>query len=124
MIQIHAAHGYLLNQALSPGFNLRRDEYGGNIRSRSRLLLEVYRAIRNTVGRGYPVLVKMNCRDFIENGLSLEDSLKAAALLSEAGIDAIELSGGMSKSGKLSPSRLGIAVRIACVRKARRFPMP
>jgi 2,4-dienoyl-CoA reductase-like NADH-dependent reductase (Old Yellow Enzyme family) len=107
-VQIHSAHGYLLNQTLSPAFNLRHDDYGGNIHNRSRLLLEVYRAIRITVGQSYPVLVKMNSQDFIENGLSLEDSLITAALLAEAGIDAIELSGGMSTSGKLSPSRTGI----------------
>jgi 2,4-dienoyl-CoA reductase-like NADH-dependent reductase (Old Yellow Enzyme family) len=107
-VQIHSAHGYLLSQFLSPLFNRRRDEYGGEIANRVRIHLEILRAIRDTVGESYPVLVKMNCRDFAEGGLSLEDSLRAAAMLVDAGLDAIELSGGLLTSRKLSPSRTGI----------------
>lgn len=107
-VQIHSAHGYLLSQFLSPAFNLRQDEYGGDIRNRARIHLEVYHAIRKTVGKDYPVLIKMNCRDFIENGLSLEDSLQAGKLLADAGLDAIELSGGLVTGGRRSPSRPGI----------------
>jgi 2,4-dienoyl-CoA reductase-like NADH-dependent reductase (Old Yellow Enzyme family) len=107
-VQIHSAHGYLLSQFLSPAFNQRRDEYGGGIENRARALVEVLRQIRQTVGSDFPVLVKMNCQDFIENGLSLEDSLQAAKRLVENGIDAIELSGGVLISPKLSPSRMGI----------------
>jgi len=107
-VQIHAAHGYLLNQFLSPAFNRRLDEYGGSLENRARILLEVFRAIRHEVGHDYPVLVKMNSSDFIENGLTLEDSRQAAVMLAGAGIDAIELSGGMAASGKLMPSRTGI----------------
>jgi len=107
-VQIHAAHGYLLSQFLSPAFNRRSDEYGGSIENRSRFLIESLRAIRLSVGADYPVLVKMNVRDFIEGGLTLDDSLAAASLLAEAGIDAIELSGGFLNGGKLSPSRMGI----------------
>lgn len=107
-VQIHSAHGYLLSQFLSPVFNRRRDEYGGDIKNRSRILVEVYRAVREAVGEDYPVLIKMNCSDFVENGLSLEDSLQAARMLADAGLDAIELSGGLLTGGKLSPSRPGI----------------
>jgi len=107
-VQIHSAHGYLLSQFLSPAFNQRNDQYGGDIRNRARALIEVLQSVRRTVGRDYPVLVKMNCQDFIDNGLTLEDSLQAASLLAENGIDAIELSGGILTGGKLSPSRLGI----------------
>jgi 2,4-dienoyl-CoA reductase-like NADH-dependent reductase (Old Yellow Enzyme family) len=107
-VQIHAAHGYLLSQFLSPAFNQRQDEYGGTIGNRAKVLLEVLVAVRDVVGKSYPVLVKINCRDFIENGLSLEDSLEAGTLLAELGIDAIELSGGVLIGGKLSPSRMGI----------------
>ncbi len=67
-VQIHAAHGYLLSQFLSPAFNRRNDAYGGDIRQRARAAVEVLQQIRQVVGRKYPVLVKMNCRDFIENG--------------------------------------------------------
>jgi len=107
-VQIHAAHGYLLSQFLSPAFNQRKDEYGGGIRNRARALLEVLRETRQAVGTDYPVLVKINCQDFIENGLQPQDSLQAAQMLVENGIDAIELSGGMLIGGKLSPSRMGI----------------
>jgi 2,4-dienoyl-CoA reductase-like NADH-dependent reductase (Old Yellow Enzyme family) len=107
-VQIHSAHGYLLSQFLSPAFNRRQDRYGGGIHNRARVLIEVLCAIRGAVGSDYPVLVKLNCRDFIENGLTLEDSLQVGALLKENGIDAIELSGGVLVGGKLSPSRMGI----------------
>ena len=107
-VQIHSAHGYLLSQFLSPAFNQRQDEYGGDIRNRARALIEVLREVRQTVGKYYPVLVKLNCQDFIENGLQPEDSLQAGKMLVENGIDAIELSGGVLIGGKLSPSRMGI----------------
>ncbi|MBF0509917.1 MAG: NADH:flavin oxidoreductase, partial [Deltaproteobacteria bacterium] len=77
-VQIHAAHGYLLSQFLSPAFNRRKDDYGGDIRNRARIILEIYSAIRRAVGTNYPVLIKMNCRDFIENGMTLEESLLVA----------------------------------------------
>ena len=107
-VQIHSAHGYLLSQFLSPAFNQRQDKYGGNIQNRARTLVEVLREVRQAVGKEYPVLVKMNCQDFIENGLQPEDSLQAGKMLVENGIDAIELSGGVLIGGKLSPSRMGI----------------
>ncbi|MBW2544485.1 MAG: NADH:flavin oxidoreductase [Deltaproteobacteria bacterium] len=104
-VQIHSAHGYLLSQFLSPAFNKRRDEYGGSIHNRARIHLEVCRAVREAVGEDYPVLIKMNCRDCVEDGLDLEESLQVARLLAGAGLDAIELSGGTLASGRLSPSR-------------------
>ncbi len=107
-VQIHSAHGYLLSQYLSPAYNRRQDEYGGDILNRSRVHMEVYQAIREAVGKDFPVLIKLNCRDFIENGLSLEDSLQVGRMLADAGLDAIELSGGLLTGGKLSPSRPGI----------------
>jgi len=107
-VQIHSAHGYLLSQFLSPAFNQRQDEYGGDIGNRARALVAVLREVRQAVGKEYPVLVKMNCQDFIENGLQPEDSLQAGKMLVENGIDAIELSGGVLISPKLSPSRMGI----------------
>jgi 2,4-dienoyl-CoA reductase-like NADH-dependent reductase (Old Yellow Enzyme family) len=107
-VQIHSAHGYLLSQFLSPAFNKRADEYGGSVENRAKLLLEVLRRVRDSVGADFPVLAKMNSEDFLDGGLTLEDSLKVGALLEEGGIDAIELSGGTVVSGKLSPSRMGI----------------
>jgi len=107
-VQIHSAHGYLMSQFLSPAFNRRTDKYGGSIENRARALMETLRAVRSSVGQNYPVLVKMNSRDFVENGLSLEDSIQVGKMLEEGGIDAIELSGGVLTGGKLSPSRMGI----------------
>ncbi|HBC93639.1 MAG TPA: NADH:flavin oxidoreductase [Pelotomaculum sp.] len=107
-VQIHAAHGYLLSQFLSPVFNRRQDAYGGEIHNRSRMHIEVFQAVREAVGKDYPVLIKLNCRDFVENGLSLDDSLQVARALSDAGLDAIELSGGLLTGGQLSPIRPGI----------------
>jgi 2,4-dienoyl-CoA reductase-like NADH-dependent reductase (Old Yellow Enzyme family) len=107
-VQIHAAHGYLLSQFLSPVFNKRTDAYGGPVENRAKAILEVLKSIRAEVGEAFPVLVKMNSEDCLEGGLTLPDSLKAGSLLEKAGLDAIELSGGTLVSGKLSPSRAGI----------------
>jgi len=94
-VQIFAAHGFFLSQLLCPRYNDRTDIYGGNIQNRARVLLEVLDAVRNAVGSSYPVLVKLNSHDFVENGLSLDDALKVGLMLEKGGIDAIELSGGL-----------------------------
>jgi len=107
-IQIHAAHGYLMNQFLSPLLNKRTDAYGGPVENRYQVLREVLKKVRSTVGSEFPVLIKLNSQDFMEGGLALEDSLKIGRLLQEDGIDAIELSGGTLRSGQLTPSRTGI----------------
>jgi len=107
-IQIHSAHGYLLSQFLSPVFNKRQDEYGGSIANRARIHLEIYQSVRKAVGNDFPILIKMNCGDFVENGLGITESIQIAKLIDSAGFDAIELSGGFIKTGKLSPSRPSI----------------
>ena len=70
-VQIHAAHGYLLSQFLSPRFNERTDEYGGTVENRARIVLTILKGIKASLGDDFPVLTKMNCDDFIERGLSL-----------------------------------------------------
>jgi 2,4-dienoyl-CoA reductase-like NADH-dependent reductase (Old Yellow Enzyme family) len=107
-VQIHAAHGYLLSQSLSPVFNKRNDQYGGSVENRAKFLLEVLQELRSILGDRFPILVKMNSRDFVEGGVELEDALKTGGFLKETGIDCIELSGGTFVSGKLNPSRTGI----------------
>ena len=107
-VQLHSAHGYLLSQFLSPIFNRRLDDYGGSIDNRARIHVEIVRAIRAVVGPNFPVLIKMNCQDFAENGLTVADSIQAADLLADAGLDAVELSGGLLTGGKMSPTRPGI----------------
>ena len=107
-VQVHAAHGYLLSQFLSPWFYRRTDRYGGSVENRARIILEILAAIRGVAGGEYPVLVKVNSEDFLEGGLTREDSQQAALLIAAAGADAIELSGGTLLSGRLSPSRAKI----------------
>ena len=107
-VQIHAAHGYLLSQFLSPRFNRRSDGYGGPLENRARMVIEVARKIRKAVGPDFPVWIKMNSRDYLDGGLTLEDSLTAGTLLEKEGLDALEISGGTFLSGDLSPSRAGI----------------
>jgi len=106
-IQIHAAHGYLLSQFLSPFFNKRKDEYGGSIENRVKFVLKVLKAIRETVGSKYPILIKLNSEDFVQDGFTVDDMLFTAKKLEEAGIDAIEMSGGTVVSGDKNPSRPG-----------------
>jgi 2,4-dienoyl-CoA reductase-like NADH-dependent reductase (Old Yellow Enzyme family) len=111
-VQIHSAHGYLLNQFLSPLFNRRTDGYGGSLDNRARVHLETIRAVRRTVGADYPVLIKANGRDYAEGGLELEDSVEAAALMEQAGLDALELSSGMTKFSKFGSARTGITAQV------------
>jgi len=93
-IQLHGAHGYLLCEFLSPYFNKRTDEYGGSIENRARFVLEVYQSVRDAVGSDYPITIKLNSEDFLENGLTVDEMLQVASMLETQGIDAIELSGG------------------------------
>ncbi len=107
-IQLHCAHGYLLNQFLSPLFNRRTDDYGGTFVNRVRVHRETIQAIRRAVGENYPVLAKVNSRDFAEGGLELPEALEAAVLMEQAGIDAVELSSGMTRFARLGAARTGI----------------
>ena len=107
-VQLHGAHGYLINQFLSPLANHRRDSFGGSIENRCRFLLETFQAVRSAVGPGFPVMIKLNGSDNIAGGLSSEDALFAAKALDKAGIDCIEVSGGTPASGDQSPARLKI----------------
>jgi len=110
-VQIHAAHGYLINQFLSPLTNRRDDGYGGNAEGRCRFMLEVYRSVRNAVGHEFPVLAKLNGSDNLDGGLTLDDAVIAARILDDEGIDAIEVSGGTPASGDKTPVRQGIESR-------------
>ena len=100
-VQIHAAHGYLLSQFLSPRSNLRTDEYGGDLANRARVLLAVVASVRAAVGPDFPVAVKLNSADFQKGGFAFEESLQVAQWLQEASIDLIEISGGTYEQPKL-----------------------
>ena len=95
-VQIHCAHGYLLSEFISPHTNRRSDEWGGSEEKRGRMLMEVYKAVRAAVGDAFPVMVKLNAEDFLDDGLTLDMSTAIARTLTAAGIDAIEISGGMA----------------------------
>ncbi len=100
--------GYLINQFLSPLTNRRTDAYGGSIENRSRFVIDVYKKVREAVGRDYPVLIKLNASDNLEGGLSVQDAIYTAQKLSELRIDAIEVAAGTPASGDESPARAKI----------------
>lgn len=106
-VQIHAAHTYLLSQFLSPYFNRRSDRYGGSLGNRVRALMEVYHAVRQAVGPNYPVLLKLNASDYLDGGLTEEDSISVYQTLDGAGVDAIEISGGNLAVARYRPARPG-----------------
>lgn len=93
-VEIHAAHGYLLSQFLSPLTNKRVDQWGGNIENRARLLIEVTKRIRAAVGASFAVGVKINSADFQRGGFDIEDAKSVVEMLNPLGVDAIEISGG------------------------------
>lgn len=104
-VELHGAHGYLLSQFLSPLTNRRSDEYGGTLEKRMRFAIEAVRAVRSSVGKDYPVWIKLNGDDFLPGGFTRDDAVQTAAALEREGIDAIEVSGGTPASGDKSPAR-------------------
>lgn len=93
-IQIHATHGYLIAQFLSPYTNTRSDEWGGSVENRSRFLVNVFEKAREVVGEDYPILTKLTVDEGLENGLKIDEASQIAQKMSNLGIDAIEVSGG------------------------------
>jgi 2,4-dienoyl-CoA reductase-like NADH-dependent reductase (Old Yellow Enzyme family) len=93
-VEIHSAHGYLLNQFLSPLTNKRTDEYGGDISNRIRLHLQVIHAVRSVVGPDFPIQVRLGASDYTEGGTTIEDSKIAAREFEKAGADIMHISGG------------------------------
>jgi 2,4-dienoyl-CoA reductase-like NADH-dependent reductase (Old Yellow Enzyme family) len=100
-VQIHAAHGYLFSQFLSPRTNMRDDRWGGSLENRARALLFTVNTVRTLVGPDFPVSVKLNSADFQKGGFGFEDSLQVARWLQDAGVDLIEISGGTYEQPKL-----------------------
>lgn len=96
-VEIHCAHSYLLNQFYSPLTNTRTDNYGGNLRNRLRILLEIVEKVRAAVGPEYPIAVRLGGCDYMEGGNTIEDAVEAAKMLEQAGIDLLDLSGGMCR---------------------------
>jgi 2,4-dienoyl-CoA reductase-like NADH-dependent reductase (Old Yellow Enzyme family) len=100
-VQIHAAHGYLFSQFLSPRSNIRTDQYGGPLENRARILLDTVKAVREAVGPAFPISVKLNSADFQKGGFAFEDSLQVAKWLELGSVDLIEISGGTYEQPKL-----------------------
>lgn len=97
-VEIHAAHGYLISQFLSPLTNKRTDQWGGSLANRTRLLLEVIQTVRERVSPGFSVAVKLNSADFQRGGFSQDDAKQVILLLNEESVDLVELSGGSYES--------------------------
>lgn len=93
-VEIHAAHGYLLSQFLSPLTNRRTDQWGASLENRARLLLSIVKEVRQAVGRGFGVAVKLNSADFQRGGFSAEDARRVVEMLNDCLVDFVELSGG------------------------------
>ncbi len=95
-VEIHSAHGYLLNQFFSPLTNKRKDKYGGGVLDRIRIHLQIIEAIKNDVGEDFPVLLRLGASDFMPGGTTIEDSIMAAREFEKAGISILDISGGFS----------------------------
>lgn len=113
MIEVHAAHGYLLHEFLSPLSNLRDDAYGGSLENRARLLLEIVRAVRHTVGPDVPVLVRFSATDWAEGGWDAEQTAIVAGWAAEAGADLFDVSSGGLIAGVTIPLAPGYQVPFA-----------
>jgi 2,4-dienoyl-CoA reductase-like NADH-dependent reductase (Old Yellow Enzyme family) len=97
-VELHAAHGYLIGQFLSPETNLRDDGWGGDLQRRARFLVEIIRAVRQRVAPGFAVAVKINSSDFRPGGFDIEDSAHVVGMLGDEGVDLVEISGGTYES--------------------------
>jgi 2,4-dienoyl-CoA reductase-like NADH-dependent reductase (Old Yellow Enzyme family) len=103
-VEIHAAHGFLLSQFMTPYYNRRTDLYGGSVENRARMSLETYKAIRESVGIDFPILIKINVNDGFENEVTFDDVLYLCKKSTKMKIDAIEISGAFNKFPQESTS--------------------
>lgn len=110
VIEIHAAHGYLIHEFLSPITNLRTDEYGGSFENRIRLLLEIIEAVKTEWPRNLPLFVRLSATDWYENGWDLQQTVKLAAILKEKGVDLIDTSSGGNIAAQKIQTRPGYQV--------------
>ena len=106
-VQFHGGHGYLISNFISPYTNRRTDEYGGDTARRARFIVDITRRTRELVGKDYPLMIKMNCDDFIPGGLTKDEAARVAAVIEKAGIDCIEITGGIYET-RDEMSRKGI----------------
>jgi len=110
-VEIHSAHGYLLNQFFSPLSNKREDEYGGDVLGRTKIHIEIIKAVRDAVGEDFPILLRLGSSDYREGGITISDSIVAAPYFENAGVDLLDIPGGFcgyiapehSEQGYFSP---------------------
>lgn len=110
-LELHAGHGYLLSQFLTPWTNRRRDRYGGSLENRLRFALEVLRAIREELGSTFPILIKMNQRDGMPGGLEMDEALLVAQAFEREGASALVPSGGFTAKTPFYMMRGNLPVR-------------
>ncbi len=124
-VEIHSAHGYLLNQFFSPLTNKRTDEYGGSISNRIRIHLEIIKAIKEASGENFAILLRLGASDYTEGGTTIEDSIAAAGEFEKAGVDILDISGGFCRNLVLGNSKVqGIFSPLSeAVRKAVSIPV-
>jgi 2,4-dienoyl-CoA reductase-like NADH-dependent reductase (Old Yellow Enzyme family) len=126
-VQLHGAHGYLMSQFLSPIYNLRTDRWGGNAENSRRFHLELVKRVRKAIGEGFPFLVKLGIKDDDEGGLTLSEGIETAQRMIAAGIDAVEVSGGVGRinavPGKNDPEPVPYRERAGDLRRAVDVPV-
>lgn len=123
MVEVHAAHGYLLNQFLSPYSNCRTDEYGGSTVNRTRLVADIIKGIRKRLGRDVIVSVRVSGNEFVEGGLTPRHYLEIIPILEEAGMDVLNVSAGVYQSMErmLPPDTLGDAPHVSIASELKRY---
>jgi 2,4-dienoyl-CoA reductase-like NADH-dependent reductase (Old Yellow Enzyme family) len=113
VVELHAAHGYLIHQFLSPLANKRTDSYGGSFENRTRLVREVIAAVRKVWPEGYPLWVRISATDWIEGGWDLEQSVELAKQIGPLGVDLVDCSSGGISPKAMIPVRAGYQVPFA-----------
>lgn len=111
-VEVHAGHGYLISQFLSPYTNKRKDSFGGTLKNRAKFMLMVMETVKEAAGNDLAVLVKMNMRDGFKGGMELEESVEIAKMLEQAGADALVLSGGFVSKAPMYVMRGAMPVKI------------
>lgn len=104
-VQLHGGHGYLISNFISPYANVRTDAYGGSTENRARFITHIVKRARELVGEDYPIMIKMNCDEFMDGGLTKDDAVDTAKIITKTGIDCIEVTGG---TGADSPLRMAV----------------
>jgi 2,4-dienoyl-CoA reductase-like NADH-dependent reductase (Old Yellow Enzyme family)/thioredoxin reductase len=98
LVEVHASHGYLITEFLSSTTNRRTDQYGGSLENRIRLLIEIIENVRKKVGFDYPLSVRLNGSEYLEGGITIEESIETAKILEKNGVNAVHISGGTHRN--------------------------